>query len=67
MSTPKNFTLEATALLAILYRQLAQEILTVMKIRNRKFCSDKPCVIRIDDPKKIFNIHFLKEELKLPA
>ena len=66
MSTPKNFTLEATALLAILYRQLAQEILTVMKIRNRKFCSDKPCVIRIDDPKKIFNIHFLKE-LKLPA
>ena len=34
MSTPKNFTLEATALLAILYRQLAQEILTVMKIRN---------------------------------
>lgn len=58
MSTPKNFTLEATTLPAILYRQLAFEILTVTKIRNRKFCSDKPCVIRIDDPKKNIQYSF---------
>ena len=63
----KSLTLKPSTLLAVLFEQMAKEILPVTDIRNIELYSDEVCGIRMGDLLQIYNIHVQKEELKLSA